>query len=288
MAQSRISEFLFIPCVLLSSAVCGCGPDLVLEGEDGGIRLAYDCESFSPQAESNSEHALVRDHALRLVARAVQDETLDDVRHLLTADAEGNTGLVERIVVERLCEEGGEAAMSDEEWVEWAALTEGPKVTGPDLVRGDLAPGFELPVLDSAYFRGRPTLVNLSALRGSYVFLAFGGTGCSPCLAEHLELQSVWDEMEPRGLKMFWIVQKGDEIKAHQWLSINAPESYPTLVDSIFRTMTAYHVRGIPRSFLIGPSGDIAQEWLGWGPDATEDFSQAMDQLLPGTPDRAP
>ena len=259
----------------------GCGDSLVLEGEAGGIRLSYDCASFESQAVSTSDHALVRDHAIRIVAKANQEEKLEEVRVLMAADAEGNSELVERLVVEHLCRNGGIIENPQVATEPWTVPTGVALGRGVQLAVGEAAPDFELPLLDQDYFDGNPTHLRLSDLRGSYVFLTFWATTCSPCLTEHFELQPIWEQLGPRGLKIFGIVQKGDEVRAHRWLEANTPTGYPSLVDSIFKTMFAYHVRGIPRSFLIGPSGDLAKAWLGWGPDDSETFAKAMDRLLP-------
>ena len=273
---SRLGSLLVIPLYLLIS----CGQDLVLEGEDGGIHLSYDCTSFQPVAASTSEHSLIRDNAIRIVAWANAEGRIDEVRSLMDADAEGDRELVERMVVEMLCrdpsilESAAVAAVSGRDQT-GAALDQGPQ-----LAPGNPAPNFQLPVLNQAYFDGRPTHVRLSDLRGRYVFLTFWATTCSPCLAELYELQPIWEELAPRGVHFFGIVQKGDEVQADRWLKVNTPHIYPSLVDSIMRVMTAYHVRGIPSSFLIGPSGDVAKVWKGWGPDAGEQFSRAMAGLL--------
>ena len=60
------------------------------------------------------------------------------------------------------------------------------------------------------------------------------------------------------------------------------------LVDDGAAVAAEYGVRGIPRSYLIGPSGDVVQTWLGWGPGRTEGLVRALDNLLPSPPTDAP
>jgi cytochrome c biogenesis protein CcmG/thiol:disulfide interchange protein DsbE len=117
-------------------------------------------------------------------------------------------------------------------------------------------------------------------MAGSYVLITFGGPSCSPCVAEHYDLMPIWTRFRDRGFSVVSILHDTPE-RGWEWLKPRAPQSFPMLVDEGFEVAKKYGVRGIPRTYLIGPSGDVVQTWLGWTSMRSEELSRALDGLLP-------
>lgn len=284
MATSQVTEALramaaSIPLLILFA----CGQTVVLQDDEGAFRLSYGCESFESRARSTSEVALVRSYAIKAVSYANQTGDIDPVRAMMAADAEGDTEELERLVVEYLCGGGALAEPLNTDPSETANTGESRATAGfreGELELGSLAPSFRLPVLGQRYFDQTPEFMSLSDMAGSYVLITFGGPSCSPCVAEHHDLMTIWTRFRDRGFSVVSILYDTPE-RGWEWLKPMAPQSFPMLVDEGFEVAKKYGVRGIPRTYLVGPSGDVVQTWLGWTSMRSEELSRALDGLLP-------
>lgn len=192
MSGHRFRPISSAPAILLCFvALLGCGDSLVLEDDAGAFRLRYNCSSFEPAAHSSSEFGLVRDYAVRAVSYANKDGNLDPVRRMMVADANGEHGELERLVVEYLCnggrlEEPIPREPSDGPSV--AELRERLRSKETPLEINTPAPEFRLPLLTPGFLSGDRSYLSLEDHRGDYVLISFWGTWCSPCLQEHLLL----------------------------------------------------------------------------------------------------
>ena len=284
MATSQTTRaFRAIGAWVLLPVLSSCRQTLVLQDDEGAFRLSYACKSFEPRARSTSEVALVRSYAIRAVSYANSTGDIDSVRAMLPADAEGDTGELERLVVEYLCGGGALAEPLNTDPSQTAKIGESRATAGfreGELELGSPAPSFRLPILDQRYFDQAPELVSLSDMAGSYVLITFGGPSCSPCVAEHHDLIPIWTRFRDRGFSVVGILYDTPE-RGWEWLKPMASQTFPMLVDEGFEVAKKYGVRGIPRTYVIGPSGDVVQTWLGWTSMRSEELSRALDGLLP-------
>lgn len=126
---------------------------------------------------------------------------------------------------------------------------------------------FSLPATGDAEFR-------LSNQRGSYVVLYFYPKDSTPgCTTEAMEFRDLHPAFAARGVVIAGISR--DSLKSHENFRRKLDLPFALLSDAgeeacrqfdVIRNKKLYgkEVRGIERStFLIGPQGDLLQEWRG-------------------------
>ena len=223
---------------------------------------------------------MIRDYAVRAVRYANGPGDLDAVKPMMSADADRRLEDLERLLVEYLCAGGG---LSDE--IPPPQGTSQRAAFAPPAEReweiGSQAPRFNLPVLNSGLFSEEVDSLRLADYEGEYLLLTFWATWCSPCIAEQIDLVPVWNRFNGRGFSVLGVLHRDDPERAWAWVQQNIPGTFPTVVDDRGALAEEYGIHGIPRTFLIGPEGDIVQVLWGFAGKRAEQMLQALEQLLP-------
>lgn len=120
---------------------------------------------------------------------------------------------------------------------------------------GALAPDFTLRELGGAEVR-------LSELRGKVVLLNFWATWCPYCRAERSALQKAHEQYSGRGVVIL-SVNIGEKQGVVQAFAEARKLTMTVLLDEDGTVARAYHVQGIPVSFLIDRDGIIRSRHLG-------------------------
>ena len=115
----------------------------------------------------------------------------------------------------------------------------------------ELAHDFSLPTLDS-------TVLTLSDYRGEFVLINFWATWCVWCVEEMPYLQEVADsgQIHVWGINMRETVDEMNEFTEQHGIS------FPILLSPDNETILAYP-GGMPRTFIIGPDGNIVHTIFG-------------------------
>ena len=146
-----------------------------------------------------------------------------------------------------------------------------PAASQSKRVRGQDAPGSKVPALSIATLDG--ATFDLASRRGKWVVVNFWATWCSPCLKEMPELSALdamrehieviglaYEDIEPADLREF--------LKQH-------PVVYPIAIVDVYDPPRDFATpRGLPMTYLIGPDGTIAKQFL--GPVTAQDVEAAI------------
>ena len=137
-------------------------------------------------------------------------------------------------------------------------------------VMGDTAPDFELTSYDGQSYR-------LEELRGRIVILNFWANWCAPCHAEAPQLEQIYREYVEEGVLLLGINWLDIESEALSFIE-RYDLTYPNASDTGERLYNAYHVQGLPETFVIDTQGKIAATFI--GAVTYEQLSAVLNRLL--------
>jgi peroxiredoxin len=129
------------------------------------------------------------------------------------------------------------------------------------------APAFTLPTPQGT--------VSLDSLRGRVVLIDFWASWCMPCRSSFAWMKSMYQTYGPRGLSIVAIDLDKDRHAADAFLEQAAPP-FTVAFDPAGRTATAYRVKAMPTSFLVGPKGTIVHTHSGFD----EHKARSLEKLI--------
>jgi cytochrome c biogenesis protein CcmG/thiol:disulfide interchange protein DsbE len=133
---------------------------------------------------------------------------------------------------------------------------------------GRAAPDFTLPGIDG-------NAVQLAKLRGQVVVVNFWASWCTECRTEQGELNATWDRFRDAGVVVLGVNFQDSKDEARQYLA-ESGSTYPVVEDPRSRTALAYGLRGVPETFVIGPTGKVVDRVIG-----PVDASRLADKISP-------
>lgn len=132
------------------------------------------------------------------------------------------------------------------------------------------APAFSLTTFD-----GQP--IALDALRGNVVVVNFWASWCIPCKEEAPALEAVWQRYRDQGVVVLGVAYADVDSDSLRFID-EFNLTYPNAPDSGTRISDAYHITGVPETFIIDQQGNIAQFFFVKVTEAS--LSEALDRLL--------
>lgn len=100
--------------------------------------------------------------------------------------------------------------------------------------------------------------IQLSELRGKVVMINFWASWCGPCREEAPELQAAWEHYQDRGDVVFLGVAYADNGPRSIAFLEEFGITYLNGPDLGTRISEAYHIQGVPETFIIDRDGNIA------------------------------
>jgi thiol-disulfide isomerase/thioredoxin len=98
----------------------------------------------------------------------------------------------------------------------------------------------------------------LSALRGKVVLVNFWATWCPPCRKEMPDLDALSQRFASQGLIVLSISDE-NIAKVTSWV-LGQNINYPILIDTDRKTNEAFHIEGIPQSFVFNRQGRLVAQ----------------------------
>ena len=125
------------------------------------------------------------------------------------------------------------------------------------VAEGDIAPGFELPVL------GGETTKSLSASHGKVRYIDFWASWCPPCRVSVPEIVALQRDL---GGSRFEVIAINVDERIDDALKFleHYPMNYDVLSDPQGATAAAYALPGMPTSFVIDPEGRVTLVHVGF------------------------
>ena len=162
-------------------------------------------------------------------------------------------------------------------------------VGAPPVVRGVMAPGFELAELiaiggtgsDGPSESGQDARVEFSSFSGRVVLLNFWATWCEPCEREMPAMERLYQSLPRDDFELVAVAidDNQEDVLAFQE---RYQLSFPILLDLDQAVYTSYQTMGVPESLLVDRDGRIVERYVGpreW--DAVE-YKARIRELIDG------
>ncbi|MEO8360249.1 MAG: TlpA disulfide reductase family protein [Vicinamibacteria bacterium] len=117
------------------------------------------------------------------------------------------------------------------------------------------APAIDLPTHD-----GR---IKSADFAGKVVYVDFWASWCGPCKVSFPWLKTMHEQYAAKGLVIVAVNVDKDRADANQFVARQSPP-FVVAYDPAGKTADAFHVEGMPSSFLIGPDGNIIYSHVGF------------------------
>jgi thiol-disulfide isomerase/thioredoxin len=137
----------------------------------------------------------------------------------------------------------------------------------PRIPAGD----FTLPQLDG-------DAVTLSEQRGKVVIMEFWATWCGPCRYSTPSLDVIYKQYRDRGVTVLLINEGESADRVRAWAGQRF--TAPILLDQAGEIGRLYHLRGIPRLFVIDQDGDIVYDHAGYRGGLEFNLKLILKELL--------
>ncbi|GMU34843.1 MAG: TlpA family protein disulfide reductase [Planctomycetia bacterium] len=154
---------------------------------------------------------------------------------------------------------------------------------GPDglLAAGRPAPDWELKDFDGK-------TVRLKDLRGKVVLMDFWASWCGPCKMVMPGMQAIHEKFKDKPVVICGVNcrERAETAPAARQFVKDKKLTYTQLINGD-EVAKAYHVRGIPCMYVIGPDGNIIYATSGYQPTHEQMFTKFIEETLKSMPSEA-
>lgn len=141
------------------------------------------------------------------------------------------------------------------------------------LQAGDAAPDFAL--------SGTSEPLQLSGLRGQWVYVDFWASWCPPCRQAFPWMNDMHERYAAQGLRILAVNVDKHTSDAEAFLR-QTPARFTVLFDNTGQTPKAYGIKTMPTSMLIHPQGQVAWVHAGFKLDDRPVLEQKIKTALKG------
>jgi thiol-disulfide isomerase/thioredoxin len=131
------------------------------------------------------------------------------------------------------------------------------------------APAFSLP--------GQHGIVALDSLRGKVVLVDFWASWCVPCHRSFPWMSGLHERYKDKGLVIVAIDLDKSRDAAEQFLAQH-PAPFRVAFDPAGTTAEAYHVSGMPSTYLVAPNGEIRYSHIGFDSKKTAELEALVQE----------
>jgi thiol-disulfide isomerase/thioredoxin len=142
------------------------------------------------------------------------------------------------------------------------AIALGPPPANAGAPGGATAPPFTLPTTSGS--------VSLDSIPGKVVLVDFWASWCVPCKSSFPWMNEMHERYKAKGLTIVAINVDKSRKSAEEFLGKH-PAPFVVAFDPSGKTAKAYHVWGMPTSYLIGPGRSILFSRSGFDPKHAKD-----------------
>ncbi len=149
--------------------------------------------------------------------------------------------------------------------------------------QGNIQPGYKAPDFNLTFYSGYEYNgqygLKLSDLAGKVVFINFWASWCKPCEQEATILEEAWKYYQPDGKVVFLGVDYVDtEPEARIFLQ-KFSNTYPNGPDLGTRISQAFHISGVPETYVVDSDGILRSVQI--GPfTSVDEIKAVLDPLL--------
>jgi len=126
--------------------------------------------------------------------------------------------------------------------------------------------------------------VQLEDLKGKVVYLDFWASWCEPCKKSFPWMHGIKQAYADQGFEVLAINLDKDRKLADEFLKV-MQVNFIVAFDGEGVSASAYKLKGMPSSYLIGRDGQVYASHIGFRDKDKDDLEKAIQSLLEGRPD---
>lgn len=132
------------------------------------------------------------------------------------------------------------------------------------------APSFTLPTGSGS--------IALNDLRGKVVLVDFWASWCPPCRQSFPWMQDIYNRYSGKGFAIIAISVDKQKSSADMFTQSFTPIPFVIAYDPSGKTADAFHLEGMPSSYLIDRSGTIIYSHAGFDPKKTQTLENLIEE----------
>ena len=148
--------------------------------------------------------------------------------------------------------------------------------TAPRPEVGQMAPPFELQFFEGYGWDGK-TAASLDDMNGQIIVVNFWASWCVECRLETDELEAAWQTYRDRGVVFLGVAYADAEPNSFAYME-EFNVTFPHAPDLGTRISNDYEITGVPETFIIDQTGEIAYVQI--GPISSDALDTVIGQLL--------